>query len=347
MDRSSLSTVRQASLSSKRLDVNEVRVFAPERFDFLTQAAWAIEAVEAAQELGVLQRLEGEPVAAAELASDCGLNPRHSHLLLSALVGLGVAEASEAGYRLTFPGLAKLLPRLLPAGRLVSVLNGAAPKYAADTPSGSQQLYPGFVRLLAGVFRTAAETAAGVLGGDDLQVLDVGAGAAPWSLAVVARHAGVHVVAVDLPGVIEVTTGAVDDAGLRGHYDFRCGDIFELDFDLETFDLVIAGGLCHLFDKETCAVLIDRLAALLRPGGTLAIIEPLPDEPLDGSLPITLYSLGLLTRTAVGGVHPFSTYAGWLRSSGLRGVKRSELSSAPPLSLITGHRDPAVRPGLG
>jgi ubiquinone/menaquinone biosynthesis C-methylase UbiE len=316
------------------------RGFAPERFDFLTQAAWTVEAVEAAHQLGVLQHLEAEPVTAEALATHCELNPGHSRLLLTALVGLEIAKVIDGGlYCAAAPGFADMASQLMPANRLGSVLNGAAPRHAADTAAGSTQLYPDLVRFLAGVFGPAAKRVANLVGDSEIRVLDVGAGAAPWSLAIAAQHPGTHVVAVDLPEVIDVTEASVKDAQLEDCFEFRCGDIFELDFGLETFDLVIAGGLCHLFDPDRCADLVDRLAGVLNPRGTLAIIEPLPSEPPDGSLSIALYALGLLTRTATGGVYPFSTYVEWLRRSGLDVIDRVDLSSAPPLSLIIAKHD--------
>lgn len=312
---------------------------AAEQFAFLTEATWTIEAVEAASSLGVLDRLEVGSVTAGDLTTHCGITPRHSRLLLSALVGLGIAEKIDTTkYRGAVSGFNRLAPRLLPNGRLTAVLSGAPQRYSADTPAGSQQLYPGFVRFLAGVLEGAAEKAADLLARSDLRVIDAGAGAAPWSLAIAARHPSTRVMAVDLPDVIPVTQTSVTEAGLDDIFEYQTGDIFQVDLGLESFDLAIAGGLCHLFDEATNMRLLSRLATTLRPGGTLAIIEPLPNEHLDGPLPVTLYALGLLTRTAGGGVYPFSTYVEWLRKSGFRDIGRSELSDAPPISLITAQR---------
>jgi SAM-dependent methyltransferase len=310
-----------------------------ERFAFLTDAIWAVEALAAASKLAVLDRLASAPATADEVAADCGLNVNRIRLLLSALAGLGVIQPTGVDqYRVALPGLTRLVPRLLPDGRLAGALRGDVPDHRADTVGGSQEIYPDMVSILAGVFRAAAERAADLLAADGLRVLDVGAGAAPWSLAIAARYPNTEVVAVDLPDVIPATRAAVAEAGVDDRYRFLAGDIFEVDLEENAFDLVIVGGFCHIFDEEMNLRLLRRLAAALRSEGTLAIAEPLPNESLDGPLSVILYALGLTTRTASGGVYPFSTYVRWLHEAGLRDIERHDLSDVPPVSLITAHR---------
>ena len=317
-----------------------------ERFAFLTEAIWAVEALAAASKLAVLDRLESSPATVEEVAVACGLDPGRSRLLLAVLAGLGVIESrGHDAYQAALPELLRLIPRLLPNGRLVEALRGNPPRHRADTVDGSQEIYPDIVSVLARAFRAAAERAADLLGGDGLRVLDVGAGAAPWTLAIAVRYPNIEVVAVDLPEVIPATRAAVAEEGLDDRYRFLAGDVFELDFGGDGFDLIVAGGFCHLFDEETNLRLLRRLASSLRPGGSLAIIEPLPDENLDGPLPVILYALGLATRTVSGGVYPFSTYVHWLHEAGLGDIERHDLSGAPPASLIIAR--PRLRPVTG
>ena len=65
------------------------------------------------------------------------------------------------------------------------------------------------------------------------------------------------------------------------------------------------------------------------PGGTLAILDALPNERLDGPRPVVLYALGLLLRTSRGQVYPFSTYVGWLREIGFEAIELIDLSPTP------------------
>ena len=187
-------------------------------------------------------------------------------------------------------------------------------------------------------FAPAAERAADHLAAPGLRVLDLGAGAAPWSLALAARDPYTRVTAVELPAVLPATRRAVAAAGYTARFDYLGGDLFAVDVGRSVYDLAIAGNLCHLFDEATNRRLLERLFDALRPGGTLAILEALPTERFDGPRPVILYALGLLLRTSRGQVYPFSTYVGWLRDAGYEAVERIDLSMAPLISLITARR---------
>ena len=65
-----------------------------------------------------------------------------------------------------------------------------------------------------GVIARISEAPADLLAQPGLRVLDIGAGAAPWSLAIAAREPGSTVKAVDLPAVMRSTRTAVRKAGL-------------------------------------------------------------------------------------------------------------------------------------
>ncbi len=167
-----------------------------------------------------------------------------------------------------------------------------------------------------------------------LRILDVGAGAAPWSIAITAREPTCRVTAVDLPSVIPATRQAVAAAGLDPQFDFLPGDLFTHEFARSAYDLAIVANVCHLFDQAG-RHLLARIFTALRPGAKLAIVDALPNERLDGPRRVVLYALGLLLRTARGQVYPFSTYAGWLRHAGYEAIDCTDLAGAVPLSLIT------------
>jgi len=63
-----------------------------ERLDFVQEAIAASSALRAAAELGVLKRLDEEPVDPAALAIELGIAERGARLLLAALAGLGMAR---------------------------------------------------------------------------------------------------------------------------------------------------------------------------------------------------------------------------------------------------------------
>lgn len=318
------------------------RGLSPEQLLFLQEALAAASALTAADRIGVLARLDAAPADPVALAHDCAISERGSRLLLAALASLGLIELGEYGaYYTTAPDLAQLVPLIRPWDRLPEVIRDDRPTVAGDTRVGAEALYPAVVPHLGAWFALAAERAADHLAAPGLRVLDLGAGAAPWSLALAARDSETRVTAMELPAVLPATRRAVAAAGYAAQFDYLDGDLFAIDVGRSAYDLTIAGNVCHLFDEATNRRLVGRLFDVLRPGGTLAILEALPTERFDGPRPVILYALGLLLRTTCGQVYPFSTYVGWLRDAGYEVVERIDLSMAPPISLIKARR-PAV-----
>jgi len=292
----------------------------------------------------VLQRLSVESADPVGLARDCAIEERAARLLLAALASLGILEATGDGsYRVTvrdLPGLSMMLELW---DRLPKVVRDAHPVIAGDTRSGAAAIYPAVVPHLPAWFADPAERAAGYLlgarsRGDGLDILDVGAGAAPWSLAVAQHNPDCRVTTVDYAAVLEPTCRSVAASGCVQQVSYVGGDLFGLDLGHDAHDLAIAANLCHLFDETANRCLLRRLFDALRPGGTVAIVDALPNERLDGPRWVILYGLGLLWRTEGGQVYPFSTYPGWLRDAGYQGIERLDLPPTPPITLITARR---------
>jgi ubiquinone/menaquinone biosynthesis C-methylase UbiE len=310
---------------------------------FLVEAATATAALAAAERLGVLDRLERGPADAAALVTDCGLTCRAAPLLLDVLAAVGAAiPVGDGGYR-AVRGIRRLgeLLRLTATG-LPDVLRTGVPAFAADTRSGAEQLYPGTIGNLGSLMADAAALVADHLASAAVPaaVLDVGAGAAPWSLALARRLPHCRFTALDLPAVLATTRTAVEDAGHATRFTLLDADMFTAELPSAAYDLVIVGNLCHLFDPPANRHLLARLTRTLRPGGTLAILDVLPDSPGTDHRWLALYALGLHARTASGQVHPYAAYQEWLTEAPLISLRRLDLPTTPPLSLLTAHHPP-------
>ena len=114
--------------------------------------------------------------------------------------------------------------------------------------------------------------------------------------------------------------------------------MFSLDLEDATFDLVVLGNVCHLFDDCTNRTLLSRVSRWVAPGGTVAVIDFLPNERRDGPRALALYSVELAQRKPVGQLYPFSSYAGWLREAGFERIERVELIACPPVALVRARR---------
>lgn len=297
-------------------------------------------AIGSALELGVIARVTEGPVEAGTVAADCGLTEQGAESLLAALAALGLLARDDDGrLRPSFSRLADFADLLRPWSSLGLALRGEWRAADAATSAGAESLYPNLVGQLALLFEASAAHAAELLMQPSARVLDVGAGAAPWSLALAARDPGCTVTAVELPAVMPSTRSAVRAAGLEAQYVFVDRDVFELEWsERPGFDLALAANLCHLFDEEANVRLLGRLAQALRPGGTIAVVDILASELGDGPRRAALYALGLVLRTARGKIYPYSTFRMWLNQAGLADVRRRRLAGPFSLSLITARR---------
>src|SRR5438132_532802 len=248
-----------------------------EQYMVLQEALVISSARSAADHLGVLARLDAGPADSITIARDCAISERGVRLLLAALCSLGVIE-KDAGdvYRTALPDLAQMTMWITPWSQLTQAIRDDQPARAGDTPGGAETLYPEVVAHLGAWFAPAAERAAGHLIARGQRVLDLGAGAAPWSLALAARNPDMHVTAVDVPAVLAVTRQVVATSGYADRFGYLSGDLFTIDLGRSAYDLAIAGNLCHLFDEATNRRLLRRLFDALRPGARWRFWMPCP-----------------------------------------------------------------------
>jgi ubiquinone/menaquinone biosynthesis C-methylase UbiE len=145
------------------------------------------------------------------------------------------------------------------------------------------------------------------------------------------------VTALDLAPVVAVTRRAVAAAGCADRYDYISGDIFDLAIAPATYDLVLLGNLCHLFDAATNRKLLRRLRPALHQGGRLAVIDTIPSQDEAAQRSIRLYGVGLMTRTSTGGVHDESSYLAWCAGAGFRETSVRAVTGTPPVSIVMGY----------
>jgi SAM-dependent methyltransferase len=305
----------------------------------LMDAVSTARVLQAAFELGVIDCLAGGPQHAAGLASACSTDAPMTGLLLDTLASLGVVRRDAHGrYALGLDGLPLVSTVDRGWSHLAGVVRSGEPAARAHTAEGAAALYPDVVPSLSALFAPMTQRAAQLLAGSGADVLDVGAGAAPWSIALARHSPGVRVTALDLPAVIASTRRAVGAADLRDRFDYLQGDMFTCPLPRAAYDTVLLANVCHLFDEAHNRALLRRLRPAVRAGGLLAIIDVLAPPGQAAPPSISLYALGLRLRTSHGGVHPLPAYQTWTSEAGFGQVQAEPLSAALPLWLLACRR---------
>jgi SAM-dependent methyltransferase len=301
----------------------------------LWQSLETAAVVDAAHRLGVLRVLTRSPRTATELARDLDLDPPATSRLLDTLVQLGLLRRDAGGSCAADPVVVGGLEKVTEAwSALSAVVRTGVPVTPADTADGAAAFYPSCARQLGAWFAPAAARLGELLSPPPGRILDIGAGAAPWSIAIAAGSEHTHVTALDLPALLPVTRAAVTEAGLATRFSYLAGDVFQTDLPAAAFDLALVGNLCHLFGPELNRTLLAKLRHCVRPGGRIAIVDVLPTTDPLRQLAISRYELGLLLRTSAGRVYPLTAYLTWSAEAGFPGLTSFPLPSDPPMTLL-------------
>lgn len=287
--------------------------------------------VGAALDMHLLDALAQAPLSVEGLAERCGAEPPATALMMQVLSELGVVvEAPGGRFSLALsPALLRKTQRMWSG--LAARARGGTPALRVDAADAGA-FYAEVTEILSDASQASAGWLAERLGDAGLDVVDIGAGASPWGLALASRH-DLHVTAVDLPQVLEVTRRAAVAAGVTDRFTVCAVDVLAAPLPRRAYDLALVAHVLHLFGEGDARRVLANVHTALRARGRVAVITHLDRTPVSAT-----YRLGLLLRTRHGRVYPFSAYASWLREAGFQGISRCDVPGPWPRVLITATR---------
>jgi cyclopropane fatty-acyl-phospholipid synthase-like methyltransferase len=292
-------------------------VFARRKLLGILSSSWVAQACYAVAKLGLADALAAGPRPVAELAAECGADPRVLNRLLRAMVSMGLfRQTAPETYALT--SVTELLRSDVPASlRQMAVLDGeevfrsfadimhtvrtGAPAFEQiyGEPfyaylSGQPELAATFAEAMNGAQVSAALALCDLTGVGRL--VDVGGGNGGLLAAALARYPDLRGVLLELPEAVRQAKTTVAEAGVDERAELVEGDFFEA---------VPAGGdayvlarVLHNWTDERAELILRRVREAMGPGGRLIVIEQLlPDadtEPGPGSGMVDLLMLVLL-----------------------------------------------------
>lgn len=292
-------------------------------------------------ELGVFDALETTGAVTVEaLATRLGASVRHLQALVQALAGMGLVEHCGERYDLndtsrrylTSSGAATMAA-LVPVapGPLVNwsnltetVRRGRPARPIEDDPVAF------YAPLVRGTFATilrCAQRADRQLSYSTLsepRVLDIAAGLAPWSIAVLTSNPGATAVINDLPEILAAAEPLLADHLLTDRVELRPGDLHDISLEPDHYDLAVLGHVCRAEPDRLGRELVERAAAALRPGGRMLLTDYFLDRQVELGPHAAMMSVTIAASTREGRCRTADEYAGWMRAGGLHNIRLIE-----------------------
>jgi len=295
----------------------------------------------AAVDLGVFDAIENlGPCTSTALAERLQVSAPHLEHLLDALVSFGFLDQVEDIYELTEtaerylcsdgPASMASLVHVAPGPlenwtRLAETIRtGTAPTPIEQDPASfyGPLVQATFATQLRAATRLGMKLAWTRRPGT--RVLDLGAGRAPWSIAVLESSPGSTAVINDLDEVLPAGQAVIEERGLADRVEFRPGDFHTIEIEAGGFDLVVLGHVCRTEGEQRSRALVQRAYDALRPGGQIVLTDYFADNdrkynPFGVQMGITM-----LANTRHGGRLTHAQVVDWLNSAGFEAIRLVE-----------------------
>ena len=303
-------------------------------------------------ELGLFDVLSSNgPLSSEELAELLECSEPHTSSMADALVILGLLDHHDGRFDLNDCSR-RYLCRAGPASLadLVSIAPGPAENWtdlAATVRRGTpanpvdDDVVGFWVPLVEGTFATvlrAATRADAWLSYSRLaspRVADLGAGGAPWSIAVLRACPGATAVVNDLAEVLEVARARIAEAGLADRCELRPGDYHTVPLEDDEFDLVVLSHVCRTEGTSGARALVERAVAALRPGGRVLVADYFRTDDPSRSPQGVLMGAIMAACTSRGTTYTYEQMSGWLQDAGLESIRLIEPIGAQQIFVAT------------
>lgn len=332
--------------------MKEPKAVTPER---IMQFAWGYAPtliIEAALRHNVFDLLHASPKSVGKLASETGASTRGLTPILNALVALQLLAKSGERYSLTpesetflvstnpayYGELFKhisgdLLPEWM---KITEVVRTGKPAKAVNDNKQGAEFFAGFVESLFPLGYNAAKLLGEHLNittaATPISVLDLAAGSGVWGIALAQQSPKVQLTAVDWPQVLEVTKRVAQRHGVADRLKTIPGDLLAVDFGTG-HHIATLGHILHSEGIERSRELLRKTFAALAPGGTIAIMEFVPNDERTGPPQALLFAVNMLVNTDAGDTFTFAEISAWLREAGFVNPRQLDVKAASPLIL--------------
>ncbi|MFT7476698.1 MAG: SAM-dependent methyltransferase [Verrucomicrobiales bacterium] len=156
------------------------------------------------------------------------------------------------------------------------------------------------------------------------KILDLGAGGAPWAIAMLHGCTDGSAVINDLPGVIDVAARKIEEHGVADRCELRPGDFHTLEIEPATYDIVVLGHICRTEGAEGAQRLIVRAFEALKPQGRLVLADYFTDIERKFNPHAVIMGTTMMASTEKGFTFTHQQFSEWLREAGFTATRLIE-----------------------
>lgn len=156
------------------------------------------------------------------------------------------------------------------------------------------------------------------------RILDLGAGGAPWAIAILNGCPDGTAVINDLPGVIDVAERKVAEHEVAERCELRPGDFHTLEIEQTAYDIVVLGHICRTEGAEGARHLIGRAFEALKPGGRLILADYFTDIERKFNPHAVIMGTTMMASTRKGFTFTHQQFSEWLREAGFTNIRLIE-----------------------
>ena len=311
-------------------------------------------ALKSALELGVFTAIGDGPQAATAIAGVCGVPPRGIRILCDYLTTLGFLTKAGDRYQLTQDS-AVFLDRRSPAylggtaeflysPRLVDYLHRLTDtirRGGVEADSMVEKENPAwvqFARAMVPMMMPAAHAIADLLdvsSAGPIRVLDIAAGHGIFGIVLAQRNPAAEITALDWAPVLEVATEHARTMGVGERHRTLAGSAFEVDYG-SGYDVALVTNFVHHFDSRTNVEFFEKVAASLKGGGRIVVLEFVPNEDRVSPPMAARFSLTMLSNTPNGDAYTFRELRTMLAEAGFADVTAHPLPG--PQTVVIGRK---------
>lgn len=156
------------------------------------------------------------------------------------------------------------------------------------------------------------------------RILDLGAGGAPWAIAMLNGCADGTAVVNDLDGVIAVAEAKTAEHGVDDRCEFRPGDFHTVDIEDGHYDIVVLGHVCRTEGADGAQHLIERAFGALKPEGRLVLADYFTDIERKFNPHAVIMGTTMMASTERGFCFTHRQFSEWLTEAGFENLRLIE-----------------------